>query len=135
MRGTNQLLHLWASCTGALSTLDHGAPTASETLEEKPQGRGHVRTGELAYLSEGSSVLPENKVVTSRHPLLPTPWTWQGMGRRSDTEPTNGLLPRNAATQRPRCQHCSPQQGLPAGRPLWDSEGWALGSKENSLQA
>lgn len=69
-------------------------PTASETLERKPQGRGHIRTGDLAYLSEGSSALPEKKVVTSRHPLLPTPWTWKGVGHSSHGA-HNGLLPKD----------------------------------------
>lgn len=36
--------------------------------------------GGPAYLSNVSSALPEKKVVTSRHPLLPTPWTWKGTG-------------------------------------------------------
>jgi hypothetical protein len=50
----------------------------------KVGARGRDRTVEhrtysenTAYLSEGSSAFPEKKVVTSRHPLLPTPWTWK----------------------------------------------------------
>ena len=37
--------------------------------------------GDTAYLSKGPSAFPEKKVVTSRHPLLPTPWTWKETGR------------------------------------------------------
>lgn len=37
---------------------------------------------QVKYLSEGSSALPEKKVVTSRQPLLPAPWTWKGRRRQ-----------------------------------------------------
>lgn len=32
---------------------------------------------DTAYLSDEPSALPEKKVVTSRQPRLPTPWTWK----------------------------------------------------------
>lgn len=44
-------------------------------VEKKGQGR---------YLSEGPSDFPEKKVVTSRHPLPLTPWTYEREWDRED---------------------------------------------------
>lgn len=54
------------------------------------EGPGHLREPkgprawgkDMDYLSGVSSAFPEKKVVTSRHPLLPTPWTWKETGNQ-----------------------------------------------------
>lgn len=86
--------------------------------------------GDPAHLSEESSVLPEKKVVTSRHPLLPAPWTWKEAEAQSGAQhpatfrdaATPGLRPRppwagsaGAAGRPAGRQRGAPRQAAPAG--------------------
>lgn len=82
------------------------------------EGGPHRDTGP-AHLSEGPSAPPEKKVVTSRHPLLPAPWTWRDTGRWLGLGP-GGRLPRAPAELR-SARHGSradPRRRLSPGRAL-----------------
>lgn len=108
----------------SLHGLPHGGPW-NPGCQPPPRDPGAASPGEggphrdtdPTHLSEGSSALPEKKVVTSRHPLLPTPWTWRDTGRWLGLGP-GGRLPR-APAELQSAQHGSradPRRHLsPAG--------------------
>lgn len=110
----------------SLHGLPHGGPW-NPGCQPPPRDPGAASPGEggphrdtdPAHLSEGSSALPEKKVVTSRHPLLPTPWTWRDTGRWLGLGP-GGRLPR-APAELQSAQHGSradPRRRLSPGRAL-----------------